>query len=49
MEDEYTLRYWFLKNKANEDRCLFWQAVATVSLAFNGMILGALLAAVIFR
>lgn len=47
--DEASLNYWYLKSKANEDRCMIWQTIATVSLVFNGMIVGAIVAALIFR
>ena len=48
-KDNGALSYWYLKSKANEDRCMIWQTIATVSLAFNGMIVGAIVAALIFR
>lgn len=48
-KDNYSLYYWFMKSETNERRCMLWQTVATVSLTFNGSLIGAVIAALIFR
>lgn len=47
--DQFSVNYWFTKNYINERHYMFWRAVATFSLAINGAVIGATIAALIFR
>ncbi len=47
--DQFSVNYWFTKNYINERHYMFWRAVATFSLAINGAMIGATIAALIFR
>lgn len=44
-----SLQYWSTECTHNENRYMFWRTVATVSLLTNGVVIGAIIAAIIFR